>query len=193
MSPSVQSNPSHANITALLARLRNGSPQAAAELAPLVYPELHRLAVRYMARERKNHTLQPTALVNEAYFRLLKRDGLEWQNRAHFFAVASQLMRHILVDHARLRNAQKRGAGFQVTLNDYIAATGETNMDLVALDEALNRLATVDERQSRIVEMHFFGGLSMDEIAAVLGISGRTVKRDWRIARTWLYGELTKR
>ncbi len=193
MSPSVQSNPTHASITALLLRLRNGSPEAAAELAPFVYPELHRLAVRYMSRERKNHTLQPTALVNEAYLRLLKRDGLEWQNRAHFFAVASQLMRHILVDHARLKNAQKRGAGFQVTLNDDVAAAGETNMDLVALDEALKRLAAVDDRQSRIVEMHFFGGLSMDEIAAVLRISARTVKRDWHIARTWLYGELTRR
>ncbi|MGI8742679.1 MAG: sigma-70 family RNA polymerase sigma factor [Bryobacteraceae bacterium] len=178
-------------ITKLLEQLNHGNRAAEEELIPIVYRELRLLAARYMRRERKDHTLQPTALVHEAYLKLMQQQAGNWQNRAHFFAIASQVMRRILVDHARSRRAVKRGGlERRVTLNEGVFAAGNQAIDLIILDEALHRLAEFDERQSRIVELRFFGGLSLEEIAVVLDMSPRTVKRDWSVARAWLYGEL---
>ena len=180
------------SITALLSDLQAGRREAEPRLAQLVYSDLHQLAGRYMARERKDHTLQPTALVNEVYLRLLKEKDVGWQNRAHFFGVASQLMRRILVDYARAHNAHKRGGkDREITLEEGIVATESKNVNLIDVDRALERLAKIDPRQCRIVEMRFFGGLSLDEVAVVLDLSPRTVKRDWSVARAWLYGELS--
>lgn len=161
---------------------------------PLVYNELRRVAGRYMRGERPDHTLQPTALVHEAYLRLVGQREVAWQNRSHFFAVASRLMRNILVDHARARQAHKRGGQDQkVTFDEALERAGGESTDLLALDEALTHLAERDPRQARMVELRFFGGLSEKEAAEVLGISVRTVKRDWAVARAWLYREISRR
>ena len=179
------------SITALLWDLRAGLREAEPRLVQLIYSDLHQLAGRYMARERRDHTLQPTALVNEVYLRLLKEQDVGWQNRAHFFGVASQLMRRILVDYARAHHADKRGGhDREITLAEGLVATESKDVRLIDLDRALERLAQIDPRQCRIVEMRSFGGLSLDEVAVVLDLSIRTVKRDWKVARAWLYGEL---
>lgn len=162
-------------------------------LTPIVYDELHRLARRYMRRERSGHSLQATALVNEAYMRLADYSRMQWQDRAHFFAVSAQVMRRILVDHARRHNV-KRGRGVQhVPLEDVVVVgPGDTDTDLVALDKALIGLTRIDPRKAQIVEMRFFGGLTVEEIGEVLKMSTGTIKRDWRAAKAWLYQELTR-
>jgi RNA polymerase sigma factor (TIGR02999 family) len=180
-------------ITRLLVAWGDGDRSALEELAPLVHSELHRLAHHYMGRERPGHTLQTSALVNEAYVRLIDWKAVRWQNRAHFFAVSAQLMRRILVDFARDRQYLKRGGGaLRVTLGEAEAFTVERGADLVALDEALAALAEVDGRKGRVVEMRFFGGLSVEEVAEVLKVSEETVMRDWRLAKVWLLRELDK-
>lgn len=179
------------DITILLAELRAGNRSAESRLLPLVYDELRRRARRYLRAERPDHTLQPTALVHEAYLRLAGQNGVDWQNRTHFFAVAAQVMRRILVDHARAHKAEKRGGHEpRIALEEGLAFTEEKSAELLALDEALARLAERDPRQARVVELRFFGGLSEDEAAEVLGISTRTLKRDWSVARAWLYKEV---
>lgn len=178
------------DVSALLRAWSAGDHQALDRLTPIVYDELHRLAQRYMRRERLGHSLQTTALVNEAYTRLVDYKRMQWQDRAHFFAVSAQLMRRILVEHARRHNL-KRGGGVQHVPLDEASIAAEADMDLVALDDAMNALARLDPRKVRVVEMRFFGGLSVEETAEVLKISSVTVKRDWRAARTWLYRELT--
>jgi RNA polymerase sigma factor (TIGR02999 family) len=161
-------------------------------LVPLVYEELRRLARYYLKQERQNHTLSSAALVHEAYLRLVNQKEVTWQNRAHFFGVASQMMRRILVDHARRHAYAKRGGGaMTLALEDAVAAPKKRELDLVALDDALNSLAKLDERQSRMVELRFFGGLSIEETSEVLGISAPTVKRQWASARAWLYREIS--
>ncbi len=178
-------------ITRLLVAWGNGDESALADLTALVYEELHRLAHHYMSGERAGHTLQTTALVNEAYVRLIDWKSVRWQNRAHFFAVSAQLMRRILVDFARTRGYQKRGGGARpVTLDDATLVADDKGTDMVALDEALNSLAELDARQSRVVELRFFGGLSVEETAEVLKVSPGTVRRDWSLARAWLHREL---
>lgn len=178
-------------ITRLLVAWRDGDESALEGLTPLVYEELRRLAHHYMSHERPGHALQTTALVNEAYVRLIDWKNVQWQNRAHFFAVSAQLMRRILVDFARSQGYAKRGGGaVTVTLNDALAS-GEKGADIVALDEALLSLAELDERQSKVVELRFFGGLSIEETAEVLKVSEGTVRRDWSLARAWLHRELT--
>jgi RNA polymerase sigma-70 factor, ECF subfamily len=178
-------------ITNLLVQLQNGNRDAQSRLIPLVYAELRRVAARYMRGEQPGHTLQATALVHEAYLRLAGQTEINWQNRAHFFGVAASLMRRILVDHARTRRAKKRGGSNQkVSLDVGTLVQSDPPRQVLALDEALERLARRDPRQSRIVELRFFGGLSEEETAEVLGISTRTVKRDWRVARAWLYQQL---
>jgi|SRR5579872_1088851 len=178
-------------ISRLLESVRNGDAGAAAALTPLLYSELHRLAMHHMRNERVGHTLQATALVNEAYLKLIDNRDTNWQNRAHFLAIASQAMRRVLIDHARSKRRVKRGGMQQkVALEDVVIAAEEQTYDLVALDEALDRLAKVDARQSRIVELRFFGGLSVEQTAEVLKISPKTVKRDWAVARAWLHREL---
>jgi RNA polymerase sigma-70 factor (ECF subfamily) len=185
---------SNNSITAMLMQLSAGNREVEAQLIPQIYGELRRLAARYMQRERGNHTLQPTALVNEAYALLVQQPHVPWQSRAHFFATASHLMRHILVDHARTRQAAKRGGvQRQVTLNEAVLQAENRTIDVLVLNEALDRLTQLDPRQAGIVEHHFFGGLSFEEIATVLEISERTVKRDWSMARAWLKGELSKK
>ncbi|HWK11291.1 MAG TPA: sigma-70 family RNA polymerase sigma factor [Vicinamibacterales bacterium] len=182
--------PSHV-VTRLLTRWKDGDEAALQQLVPLVHEELRRLARRDMAGEQRGHTLQPTALVNEAYLRLVDLKQMQWQNRAHFFAMASRLMRRILVDFARSRGYQKRGGGAkQVSFTDALEMAEAPPTDVVALDEALDALAHVDERKSRIVELRFFGGLSIDETAEVLNISRETVKRDWTFAKMWLLRHL---
>jgi RNA polymerase sigma-70 factor (ECF subfamily) len=183
------------DITTLLRAWNEGDQEALKKLTPLVYNELHRLARRYMKQERQGHSLQTTALVNEAYTRLVDYKRMHWQDRAHFFAVSAQLMRRILVDYARRHNL-KRGAGVQqVSLEHAAVIGGDENtgspLDFAALDDALNALARIDPRKVQVVEMRFFGGLSVEETAEVLKISTVTVKRDWRAAKTWLYRELT--
>ena len=179
-------------VTRLLAQWREGHQEALDALLPLVYEELRRIADRSLRRERGSHTLQPTALVHEAFLRLVDQREVRWQNRAHFFAIASQVIRRILVDYARRRSAAKRGAGIEtVALKHEVAASPTQSVDTLALDEALTRLAQRDEQQARIVEMRFFGGLTNDEIGEVLGVSSRTVMRDWNMARAWLYDELS--
>jgi len=173
-------------ITQLLAHWTEGHPQALERPVPLVYPELRRMARRQMARENPNHTLQTSALINEAYLKLLDRQETDWQNRAHFFAVAAQVMRHILIDHARLHLYDKRGGGAQhVPLEEAEIIKAERG-ELIALDEALRGLAPLDPRRSQIVELKFFGGLSAEEIGEVLSISPATVQREWRAAKAWL-------
>src|SRR6478609_8559620 len=182
------------DVSALLRAWGDGDQDALDALTPIVYEELHRLARRYLRRERSGHSLQATALVNEAYMRLADYTRMQWQDRAHFFAVSAQAMRRILVDHARRHNV-KRGGGVQhVSLEDVaVVAQGEdTETDLVALDEALIGLTRIDPRKAQIVEMRFFGGLTVEEIGGVLKVSPGTVKRDWRAAKAWLYQELTR-
>jgi RNA polymerase sigma factor (TIGR02999 family) len=179
-----------ARIAQLLADWANHDPAAREQLVPIVYDELRRLAHHYMRGERAGHTLQTTALVNEVYLRLAGIDGLRWRNRAHFFAMVATLMRRVLVDYARLRQRDKRGAGVSVVTLDENAIAPQAAVDIIALDEALERLATVDPQQSRVVELRFFAGLSVEETAEAIGISPATVKRDWATAKLWLYAEL---
>ena len=179
------------DISQLLRAWSNGDELALSELTPIVYAELRRLAHRYMRRERAGHSLQTTALVNEAYMRLVDCTRMQWQNRAHFFAVSSQLMRRILVDHARRQNLKRGGGVPHVSLDEAVVVGRQPGLDLVALDDALNALARIDERKGRVVEMRFFAGLSVDEIAAVLKVSPVTVRRDWNSAKIWLYRELS--
>lgn len=182
------------SVTALLGQLSAGNREAEAQLIPQLVGELRRLAIYHMRTERRNHTLQPTALVNEAYAHLIQGPQIPYRSRAHFFATASQLMRHILVDHARAHQAGKRGgAQRQVTLNDAMIQSRNRTVDILALHEALERLALFDPRQARAVELHFFGGLNFAEIALVLNVTERTIKRDWRMARDWLKGELSRK
>jgi len=180
------------DVTELLRSFRKGNPEAGAKLIPLVYEELRRMARRHMRQESPGHTLQTTALIHEAYLRLVEQKETNWENRAHFFGVASQLMRRILVDHARASETAKRGgAAEKVPLDEeFLAWSPEKSSELIALDESLNRLAQLSPRQSQIVEMRFFGGLTVEEIAEVLHITSRTVKRDWNIARAWLVREV---
>jgi RNA polymerase sigma factor (TIGR02999 family) len=178
-------------VTRLLAKWKDGDEAAMQQLVPIVHDELRRLARRHMAGERPGHTLQPTALVNEAYLRLVDLKQMQWQNRAHFFAMASRLMRRILVDFARSRGYQKRGGGAQqVSFTEALGVAEGAPTNVVALDDALEALALVDERKSRIVELRFFGGLSIEETAEVLNVSRETVKRDWKFAKMWLLRHL---
>lgn len=177
-------------VTRLLVSWSSGNKPALDQLVPLVYKELRRLASAYLRRERSGHTLHTTDLVHEAYLRLIDQTQIESHNRAHFFAIASNLMRQVLVDHAVRRGAAKRGGANRVTLEDAVALGGLPQIDILALDLALNRLAQLDARQSRIVEMRFFGGLKVDEIAALLEVSASTVKREWRTAKAVLHNEL---
>ena len=189
----MESRPSN-QVTELLVRWRGGDREALDALMPVVYSELHRLARSYLQRERPDHTLQSTALVNEAYVRLIGQNLPQWQNRAHFFGVAAQLMRQILVDYARSHRADKRGGGaFKLTLGDAAEQAQPVDVDLVALDDALKRLASIDPQQSRIVELKFFAGLTNEDASEILGISTSTVKRDWVTARAWLFRELDRR
>lgn len=180
-------------VTQLLKDWNEGDQSALDRLMPLVHAELRRLANNYLRRERANHTLQPTALVNEAYLKLVDQKNARWQNRAQFFGVAAQLMRRILVDHARLHRAEKRGGSDQqrLSLTNIERTTDTPDIDLLALHEALNELAEVDPQQSRIVELKFFGGLSIEETAEVLSVGHATVERDWKMARAWLRRKLT--
>ena len=182
-------------VTRLLAELRNGNPEAEAKLIPLVYKHLHRLAASYMRSERPDHTLQATALVNEAYLRLVAQKGKEWKDRAHFFGIAARLMRQILVEHARARHAAKRGGTFQklLPLDRELDVSAVRARELLQLDEALESLERLDPQQARVVDLRFFGGMTVEETAEVLGISPRTVKRDWAVARAWLHGELSSK
>ena len=180
-------------LTLLLRAWSAGDQKALEELVPHIQRELHRLASRYMAGERANHPLQTTALMNEAYIRLIEWKNVQWQNRAHFFAVAAQMMRRILVDAARAREGSKRSGGtVETALNEQSLASPERSPDLVALDAALTQLAELDARKSKIVELRFFGGLSLQETAAALQISDRTVLREWNLAKAWLYRELKR-
>ena len=185
--------PSKDEITQLLRAWSEGDDQALAKLTPLVYRELHRMAHRYMRQERSNHTLQTTALINEAYLRLIDWKNVRWQNRAHFFGMAATLMRRILVDFARSRNYAKRGGmdRFMVTLDEAAAVSRDRAREILALDEALQSLAVIDPRKSQIVELRFFGGLSLEETAEVLGVSSRTVLREWDLVKAWLNRELS--
>ncbi len=187
---SVESKPGE--VTRLLVQLSAGHRGAEAQLIPLVYSELRRLAAHYLRSERSDHTLQPTALVHEAYIKLTRLQDINWQSRSHFFATAATLMRRILVDHARAHRADKR-EGFReaVSLEEALVVSPARSAQLIALDEALDRLAKLDARRSKIVELRFFGGLGEEETAQVLGVSARTVKRDWRVAKAWLYNELS--
>ena len=184
---------SEADVTQLLQRVSSGGAEALDELIQVVHGELRRQAARYLRRERQNHTLQPTALVNEAFMKLVDQRKVRWQNRAHFFGVAAQAMRRIVIDHARARQRIKRG-GVQhaVTLDEAMIAEESRSIDVLALDQALTRLAQLDERQARIVELRYFAGLSVEETAEVTGLSPATIKREWAMARAWLHAELTK-
>lgn len=176
------------DVTELLVSYRGGDHAALEKLTPLVYEELHRIARNHLRHERAGHTLQATALVHEAYMRLLAQREANWQNRAHFLAIGAQMMRRILLDYARQRHAKRRGGGQpKVSLDEALVISEERSADLVALDEALERLAAVDPQQARIVELHFFGGLTMKEIAEVLGCEETTVHQEWRMAKAWLH------
>ena len=184
--------PAQQQITQLLGEWRKGDAQALDKLIPLVQPVLQQLAHRYMSRERPGHTLQTTVLVNDAYLQLADQTHPDWQNRAHFFAVAAQLMRRIMVDHARQRNALKRGGGgMKVTLDEAAHAAESRAVELLALDEALEKLAAFDKRKADVVEMRYFGGLTMEEIADVLKVHVNTVTREWSAARAWLFATLS--
>jgi RNA polymerase sigma factor (TIGR02999 family) len=184
--------PSPKEVTRLLVEWGNGDQAALDELIPLVYDELRRLAGRYMRRESQGHTLQTSALVNEAYLRLVDQKSVQWQNRAHFFGVAAQLMRRILVDHARSRSRAKRGGKAQMVSLAEQAVMSKEVADVIALDESLNNLAELDPRKSQIVEMKFFGGLTNEEVAEVLKVTSRTVEREWRKAKAWLHRAISK-
>jgi RNA polymerase sigma factor (TIGR02999 family) len=181
---------SQERISELLADWANRDPAAREQLVPIVYEELRRLAHHYMRGERAGHTLQTTALVNEVYLRLTRIDAVRWRDRVHFFAMAATLMRRVLVDYARQRGREKRGAGVTVISLNENAVAPQPAVDLVALDDALERLAAVDPQQGRVIELRFFAGLSVEETAEALGISPATVKRDWATAKLWLYNEL---
>jgi RNA polymerase sigma factor (TIGR02999 family) len=185
--------PASADVTKLLLAWGAGDEKALQQLLPVVYTELHVIARRYMAKERAGHTLQASALVNEAYLKLVDNRRVQWQNRAQFFGVSAQLMRRILVDSARRRQYLKRGGGAQqVTLHEEFVVFGQQSADVVAIDDALKALEAVDARKARVVEMRFFAGLSVEETAQALNISADTVLRDWRLAKAWLYKELNK-
>jgi RNA polymerase sigma-70 factor, ECF subfamily len=179
-------------ISLLLQQWAGGDPQARDDLVPLVYQELRKRAAAYLRRERRDHTLQPTALVNEAYLRLMGQQRVSWQNRAQFFGVAAQMMRRILIDHARERDAAKRPGGLRITLEEGMRTVQPVDCELLMLDDALQALARIDQRQARIVELKYFGGLSEEEIAAVLSLSRATITRDWQSARAWLYRRITQ-
>jgi len=179
-------------ITQLLAEWSDGNQTALDKLYPLVYDELHKMANRYMKRERKDHTLQTTALINEAYVRMVDQKNVHWENRAHFFAISAQIMRRILIDHARRHHYAKRGGGaLKVSLDETAMVASDPAADMLLLDEALNRLTEMDPRRGQVVELRYFGGLNNEEIAGVLKISENTVTRDWNLARAWLYQELS--
>ena len=185
-------NPSPQQVTQLLIAWGNGDPAARDELMSVVYQELHRLAQHYMRRESPGHTLQTSALVHEAFLRLVDQKDIHWQNRAHFFGIAAQMMRRILVDHARKRHQAKRGGGARpMSLDEGLIVSDERNAEVVALDETLERLAEFDLRKSQIVELRFFGGLSIEETAKVLAVSPGTVMRDWTLAKAWLRREMS--
>jgi RNA polymerase sigma-70 factor, ECF subfamily len=178
--------------TQLLADLHAGNSGAAGELMEIVYPELRRLAASYLAAQRADHTLQPTALVHEAFLKLIDQTSPAYSGRAHFFAVAAKAMRHILVDHARAEHAAKRGGGWsRISLDGNLAPSGQSIVDMIALDDALSGLAALDPRQAQIVELRFFGGMTVEEVAQVLGVSRSTVEEDWRMARAWLSRRLS--
>lgn len=179
------------SLTELLARWQAGDEESLRRLLPAVYDELHRLARRHLLKERPNHTLQSTALVHEAYLRLIKQDPIRFESREHFFGVAAHLMRQILVDYARRRNAAKRDGGYQLSLNEELAFAKARTVDLVALDDALNGLSKLDPQQGRVVELRFFAGLSIEETSRILGVSPATVKRDWATAKVWLHREMS--
>ena len=180
-------------VTRILHDWSGGDPAAPERLMPLVYDELRRLARTFLARERGGHTLQPTALVHEAYVRLVDQTRVNWQNRAHFYGIASSMMRRVLIDHARAHVAEKRGgAAVRLSIDDVDIPVEQRAAGLLALDEALGRLAQMDERKCKVVEMRFFGGMSDEEIAEALGVTTRTVLRDWKTARLWLYRELSQ-
>ncbi len=181
------------NVTEILQDLSAGDPTAVERLMPLVYDELRRLAAYYFERERSDHTLQPTALVHEAYLRLVGQNRVEWQNRAHFFGVAAQIMRRLLVDHARRHASGKHGGSqTKISLDEAVSFEKKEPIDLIGLDEALRSLEALDERKSRIVELRFFGGLTVEETALVMDISEKTVRRDWQTAKLFLYRELVR-
>ena len=187
------STPSQQDVTRLLLDWSRGDEQSLAKLLPVIYNELRRLAQHYIRQERSDHTLQATALVHEAYLRLIDAKDVEWQNRAHFFAVAAQTMRHILVDMARARRAQKRGGGHKLSLDEAVSTPDEPDdVDLIALDEALDRLSAIDQQQSKIIELRYFAGLTIEETAEALKISPATVKREWAMARAWLHREIRR-
>jgi RNA polymerase sigma factor (TIGR02999 family) len=181
-------------ISGLLRAWSDGNGKALDELMPLVYDELHRQAHRFLRRERRGHTLQTTALINEAYLNLIKNDSVTWQNREHFFAISANLMRRILINYANARHRKKRGGvNENLELDESILiATDSKDLDLIALDEALTRLAAIDEQQANIVELRYFGGLTIEETSEVLGIAPATVKRDWKMTKAWLYRELMR-
>jgi len=180
-------------VTRLLKEWGDGRQEALDRLLPQIYAELRRLASSYLRRERHDHTLQPTALVHEAFIKLVDQRAVRWQNRAHFFGIAAQAMRRILVDHARAHAADKRGSGERaVPLDEALVAIGAPDVDVLALDEVLTRLASLDPQQSRVVELRFFGGLTMEETAEVMNISPATVGREWTLAKAWLYAELSR-
>jgi RNA polymerase sigma-70 factor (ECF subfamily) len=182
-----------AEVTRLLKEWSNGQDQALDRLVPQIHRELRKLAASYMRKERGDHTLQPTALVNEAFMKLVDQRAVKWQNRAHFFGIAAQAMRRILVDHARAHAAGKRGDGARrVPLDDALMIGGTVDIDLLALDEALTRLAATDPQQGRVVELRFFAGLTMEETAEVMRISPATVGREWRMAKAWLFAEMSR-
>jgi RNA polymerase sigma factor (TIGR02999 family) len=181
----------NSEVTQILSQLSGGDPQAADRLLPLVYEELRQMAGRHFRRQPSDHTLQPTALVHEAFMKLVRTSDPRWENRTHFFAVAAKAMRQVLVRHAVAQNAVKRGGGRQrIALDEAVAASNEREFDVLALDEVLKRLEAIDERKHRMVELRFFAGLSMDEIATLLDVSKSTVENDWRAARAWLSVEL---
>jgi RNA polymerase sigma factor (TIGR02999 family) len=181
------------NVTELLVGWSNGDKEALDRIVPIVYDELRKQAARYLRRERAGHTLQTTALIHEAYIRLVDQKNVRWQNRAHFFGISAQLMRRILVDHARTKGRAKRGGSdIRVSLDDTNLIAKGTDLDIIAVDEALERLAQIDEQQSKIVELRFFSGLTVEETAEVLKISPATVKRDWSMAKAWLHREISR-
>jgi RNA polymerase sigma factor (TIGR02999 family) len=182
------------SVTDLLVKFNGKDDAVANELLPLIYNELKRIASNYLRRERSNHTLQPTALVHEAYMKMVDITQISWQNKAHFLGVAANQMRRILVDYARQHNAEKRGGEFHIlTLNEEIDKAIEQSTELIALDDALNELATMDEVKAKIVELRYFGGLTVEETAEVLGVSAITIKRHWRMTKAWLYGQLANK
>jgi RNA polymerase sigma factor (TIGR02999 family) len=181
-------------ITQMLLELTDGNEEVVNQILPHIYDELRRLASSYLRRERSNHTLQPTALVHEAYMKLIDQTRVKWQNRAHFFGIAAQVMRRILMDHARKHTAEKRGGDAEVLPieEEILIVSHDKSAELIALDDALQQLAEMDERKAKIVELRYFGGLSIEETAEVIGVSVPTVNREWRMAKAWLYSELAR-